>query len=175
LAERGVARTWGRQHTPRDPANLKNVLDVFTNLLNFLPDSGVTDMMTLMASVLKQVATVAMAGLEGLQSMRPDGEFAKRMDTSPRGRHEVFCAGGERHPRGPRPAALRRVVRVEPVDQRRQRPGGADQGVFAMNGSGLFPIEEKLVREGDAAVPHTTDSENGAVHRKIREWPGTGA
>ena len=52
------------------------VLDVFTNLMNFLPDNGVTDVMTMIVEAAKLVAVGAIGGLDGLRSMRPGGEFA---------------------------------------------------------------------------------------------------
>lgn len=159
-----------------DPANLNNVLDVFTNLLNFLPDNGVTDVMTMIVSVLKQVATGAMAGLEGLQSMRPDGEFAKWMNAGARvGDTKYFALAANVTPKDP---GLKHFVLSRGLNLLIK--GDNDlvvptRGVFAENGSGFFPIEEKLVLEGDEAVSHTKYFENAAVQGKILEWLGSGA
>ncbi|MDZ4862706.1 MAG: caspase family protein [Gemmatimonadota bacterium] len=159
-----------------DPANLNNVLDVFTNLLNFLPDNGVTEVMTMIVSVLKQVATGAMAGLEGLQSMRPDGDFAKWMNTGARvGDTKYYALAANVTPKDP---GLRHFVVSRGLNMLIK--GDNDlvvptQGVFAENGSGFFPIEEKLVLEGDEAVSHTKYFENAAVQGKIMEWLGSGA
>lgn len=159
-----------------DPANLNNVLDVFTNLLNFLPDNGVTDVMTMIVSVLKQVATGAMAGLEGLQSMRPDGEFAKWMNTGARvGDTKYYALSANVTPKDP---GLKHFVISRGLNKLIK--GDNDfvvptRGVFAENGSGFFPIEDKLVLEGDEAVSHTKYFENAAVQGKIMEWLGNAA
>ncbi|MEO8637074.1 MAG: caspase family protein [Gemmatimonadales bacterium] len=159
-----------------DPANLGSVLDVFTNLLNFLPDNGVTDVMTMIMSVLKQVATGAMGGLEGLQSMRPDGEFAKWMNTGTRaGDTRYYALAANVTPKDP---GLRHFVLSRGLNKLMKGENDLvvpTRGVFAENGSGFFPIEEKLVLEGDEAVSHTKYFESAAVQHQILEWLGQSA
>jgi hypothetical protein len=43
-------------------------------------------------------------------------------------------------------------------------------GVFAENGSGWFPIEDRLVFRGSDAVPHTGFFGSAAARAKIMEW-----
>ena len=45
-------------------------------------------------------------------------------------------------------------------------------GVFAENGSGFFPIEDKMVFTGEDAVAHTAFFGNAAVRERIMEWLG---
>jgi len=42
--------------------------------------------------------------------------------------------------------------------------------VFAANGSGFFPIEERLLLEGALGVAHTRYFENVAVRDTILKW-----
>ena len=159
-----------------DPAHVGEVLDVFTNLLNFLPDNGVTDVMTMLIGVLKQCAVGAMGGLEGLQSMRPDGEFAKWMNTGARaGDTRYYALAANVTPVDP---GLRHFFVARGLNKLLNGPNDfvvPTRGVFAENGSGFFPIEDKLVLEGDEAVSHTKYFDNRAVQEQIMKWLGNGA
>jgi hypothetical protein len=159
-----------------DPARLGDVLDVFTNLLNFLPDNGVTDVMTMLIGVLKQCAVGAMGGLDGLQSMRPDGEFETWMNAGARtGDTRYYALAANVTPADP---GLRHFVVARGLNKLLKGPNDfvvPTEGVFAENGSGFFPIVDKLVLEGDEAVSHTKYFEHKAVQEKILEWLGTGA
>jgi hypothetical protein len=159
-----------------DPAHLGDVLDVFTNLLNFLPDNGVTDVMTMVIGVLKQCAVGAMGGLEGLQSMRPDGEFENWMNAGARtGDTRYYALAANVTPVDP---GLRHFVVARGLNKLLKGPNDfvvPTEGVFAENGSGFFPIVDKLVLEGDEAVSHTKYFEHKAVQEKILEWLGSGA
>lgn len=43
-------------------------------------------------------------------------------------------------------------------------------GVFAANGSGFFPIDDRLVLEGADAAAHTRCFEDARVRGRILEW-----
>ena len=45
-------------------------------------------------------------------------------------------------------------------------------GVYAENGSGWFPIEQRHVFQGSDAVAHTEFFGNAAARNKIMEWLG---
>ena len=132
------------------------MLDVFTNLMNFLPDNGVTDVMTLVVEAAKMLAVGAMGGLDGLRAMRPGGEFATWLNApAPSGATRYFAVASNSTPTEPglRHLAISRGLNallrgtndfVVPSD-----------GVFAANGSAGFPVEAPLVLSGADAATHT--------------------
>ncbi|MDA1093011.1 MAG: hypothetical protein O3A25_07055 [Acidobacteria bacterium] len=154
-----------------DPEHVGKVLDVFTNLMNFLPDNGITEVMTMVVEVAKQLAVGALGGLDGLQSMRPGGDFAKWLNAGARvGDTKYFAVASNVTPSDPGlrhfalSQGLKRVLQgdndfVVPTD-----------GVFAANGSGFFPIEDRLVLEGADAATHTKYFEDARVRGRILEW-----
>jgi hypothetical protein len=154
-----------------DPEHVGKVLDVFTNLMNFLPDNGVTDVMAMVVGVAKQLAVGALAGLDGLQSMRPHGEFATWLNTGARsGDTKYFAVASSVTPSDP---GLRHFALSQGLNRVLQ--GDNDfvvptEGVFAANGSGFFPIDDRLVLEGAGAVAHTKYFEDPLVRGRILEW-----
>ena len=58
-----------------DVKNLEHLLIRFTNLLQFVPDNGVTDVLDILLAVIKQVAAGVAEGLDGLMAMNPQGRF----------------------------------------------------------------------------------------------------
>ena len=154
-----------------DPQHVNDVLDVFTNLMNFLPDNGVVDVMTMIVEVAKQVAVGALGGLDGLQSMRPGGDFARQMNAGARsGDAKYFAVASDVTPSDP---GLRHFAVSRGLNKLLQGPNDfvvPTQGVFAANGSGFFPIEDRLLLEGALGVAHTRYFENVAVRDTILKW-----
>src|SRR5262249_49537012 len=60
-----------------DFERLGDLVDIVTNLLDVAPDIGVTDVLSLVISVVKQLAVGALSGLDGLTAMQPDGEYLR--------------------------------------------------------------------------------------------------
>ena len=154
-----------------DPEHVGDVLDVFTNLMNFLPDNGVVDVMTMIVEVAKQVAVGALGGLDGLRAMRPGGGFARQMNAGARsGDVKYFAVASSVTPSDP---GLRHFAVTRGLNQLLQGPNDfvvPTQGVFAANGSGFFPIEERLLLEGALGVAHTRYFESPAVRGAILKW-----
>ena len=156
-----------------DPSRVGDVIDVFTNLLNFVPGLGVTDVMTMLIGVVKQLATGAMGGLEGLAAMRPDGEFSKWINAGARtGDTRYYALASNVTPVDP---GLQHFVMSRGLNKLLNGTNDfvvPTQGVFAENGSGFFPIADKLVLEGDEAVSHTRYFSDATARAKILEWLG---
>lgn len=156
-----------------DPANLTRAADVVTNLLNFLPDNGITEPLTLVFSLLKQLAVGTFKGLDGLQSMHPSGDFVRWLNAGGRaGNTEYYAVASNVTPAEP---GLRRLAVRYGLNQLFH--GGNDfvvpaDGVYVANGSGYFPIGEKLVLEGDDAAAHTAYFRDPRVRRQILQWLG---
>lgn len=156
-----------------DPSHVGDVIDVFTNLLNFVPSLGVTDVLTMLIGVIKQAAVGAMGGLDGLTSMRPDGEFSKWINAGARtGDTRYYALAANVTPADP---GLQHFVMSRGLNKLLNGTNDfvvPTLGVFAGNGSGFFPIADKLVLEGDEAVSHTKYFSNATARAKILEWLG---
>src|SRR5262249_55439551 len=84
-----------------DASHMGDLIDTYTNLLNFLPDNGVTEVLDGVITVAKQLAVGAAKGLPGLQSMRPGGDFAKWLNAGPRGDTRYFALASNFTPSEP--------------------------------------------------------------------------
>ncbi|HUF71001.1 MAG TPA: caspase family protein, partial [Longimicrobiales bacterium] len=67
-----------------DSKHIGDLIDTFTNLANFVPDVGVSDIIAGVIAVAKQLAVGAFGGLPGLQAMVPDGKFAADLNAGDR-------------------------------------------------------------------------------------------
>ena len=151
-------------------------LDSYTNLLNFIPDAGMSDVLAGIITVAKQLAVGAVKGLRGLQSMRPGGEFGKWLNTGPRaGETRYFALASDYMPGTPGLKELATDRLMDRIFRVRNDLVVPTDGVFGANGSGFFPIEEKIVFQGGDAVGHTGYFANPGVREKIAEWLGTPA
>jgi hypothetical protein len=153
-----------------DASHMGDLIDTYTNLLNFLPDTGVTEVLDGVIAVAKQLAVGAAKGLPGLQSMRPGGDFAKWLNAGPRGDTRYFALASNFTPSEP---GLRRLALDRLMD--RVFKTGNDlvvptEGVFADNGSKYFPIEQRFVFQGSDGVAHTGFFAHRGARDKIMEW-----
>nr|MCU0635877.1 hypothetical protein [Gemmatimonadaceae bacterium] len=154
-----------------DPQHVGAFLDVITNLVNVIPSGGVGDVLGMVLGVLKQVAVGAMAGLDGLMSMDPDGDFAKWLQAG-------------RPLDGTRYRAI--AANVTPVDPGLKRflfrrglgqllAGANDlvvptESVYGAAAGAGFPITERHVLEGNEAVSHTQYFADRSVQQQLLAW-----
>lgn len=155
-------------------ARMGDLVDVVTNVMDALPDNGVTDVLAMVIGVVKQLAVGTLAGLDGLQSMDPDGAFTKWMNAGTRsGQTKYYAVASNATPSEP---GLRRLLTTKGLN--RIMAGTNDlvvptDGVFRENGSGFFPIEERLVLEGADGTSHTKYFGSQRVQRQMLDWlPG---
>lgn len=153
-----------------DASHMGDLIDTYTNLLNFLPDNGVTEVLDGVITVAKQLAVGAAKGLPGLQSMRPGGDFAKWLNAGPRGDTRYFALASNFTPSEP---GLKQLAMDRLMD--RVFKAGNDlvvptEGVFADNGSKYFPIEQRFVFQGSDGIAHTGFFANRGARDKIMEW-----
>jgi hypothetical protein len=154
-----------------DPEHVGAVLDVFTNLMNVIPDNGIVEVLTMIVEVAKQIAVGAFGGLDGLQSMRPGGAFTTWLNAGARtGDTRYFAVASDVTPADP---GLRHFAVSRGLN--RLLRGANDfvvptEGVFAANGSGFFPIDDRLVLAGEDAAPHTAYFADARVRDRILEW-----
>jgi hypothetical protein len=148
-----------------------DLVDVVTNVMDALPDNGVTDVLAMVIGVVKQLAVGTLAGLDGLQSMDPEGTFTQWMNAGARSSATKYYAIASNAT--PSEPGLRRLLATKGLN--RLMAGTNDlvvptDGVFKDNGSGFFPIEEKLVLEGGDGISHTKYFENDRVRRQMLDW-----
>jgi hypothetical protein len=103
--------------------------------------------------------------------MRPGGDYASWLNAGARtGDTRYFAVASDVSPSEP---GLRHLVLTHGLD--RLLRGANDyvvpaDSVFAANGSGYFPIADRLVLEGAGAVAHTKYFAEPQVRRRIFEW-----
>jgi hypothetical protein len=157
-------------------ANTEHVgdfLDTYTNLLNFIPDVGVSDILAGIITVAKQLAVGAVKGLRGLQAMRPGGEFGEWLNRGPRaGESQYFALASDYTPATPGLKDLAADRLMDRIFRVRNDLVVPTDGVFGANGSGFFPIEDNVVFQGGDAVGHTGYFASPGVRDKIAEWLG---
>jgi pimeloyl-ACP methyl ester carboxylesterase len=158
-----------------DGSHVGDLLDTYTNLLNFVPDpSGITDILDGIVTVAKMLAVGAMKGLDGLQAMVPGGKFQTWLNTGPAPQGTTYCAlAADYEPSSP---ALRSFVSDAVMDAIFAKLGNdlvvPTDGVFAKNGAGLFPIDSRHVFAKDEDVVHTRFFAHKTTQEKLLTWLG---
>ena len=158
-----------------DRAHLSQLLDRVTDLAQFLPDAGVTDVVGLVLSILKQLAVGAFGGLDGIMAMDPKGEYLRKFNTTPGSSATYRAIASDYQP--PRGASLARVARNAGTDFVFQKAGNdlvvPTHGVFYVAGAVGFPIADPLVFPAEAGVDHSSYFARPEVSAKLLEWlPG---
>ena len=154
-----------------DPEHMGTLVDTYTNLLNFIPDNPVTDVLDGVVTVAKQLAVGALGGLGGLQSMRPGGAFQQWLNAqNGHGDTAYFALGADFTP-------SQHGFREWVKDRLMDGVFGAENdlvvptaGVYEANGSGFFPIEERHVFPADAAISHTGFFQHADAQAKLLAW-----
>ncbi|CRK59481.1 Glutamate synthase [NADPH] large chain [Alloactinosynnema sp. L-07] len=140
-----------------DPAHVAKWLDRMTNLLQWVPDNGITDMLDVVLTVVKQVAVGAFRGLSGLMSMDPKGSFLERLNQP--SAHSVAYRALASNYDPPKGSSLLRSARNVATDS---VFGSAHNdlvvptdGVFAANGAFGFPVGEVELFDAEVGVDHS--------------------
>ena len=157
-----------------DPEHMGDFVDTYTNLLNFIPDNPVTDVLEGVVTVAKQLAVGALGGLAGLQSMRPGGDFQRWLNAeSERGETTYYALGADFTPREPGFRAWAKDRLMDAVFGTENDLVVPTAGVYDANGSGYFPIDERRVFPTSAGIAHTSFFQAPAAQEALLEWlPG---
>ena len=147
----------------------------YTNLLNFFPDNGITETLEAVVTVAKMVAVGAMDGLQGLQSMRPEGQFLRQLNAGNKSAATYFALAANFEPKEP---GLKEWATDHLLDKIFQKQENdlvvPTRGVAEVVGSGKFPIERSIVFPGEKGVKHTRFFEEAETQKLLLEWlPGT--
>lgn len=159
-----------------DVKHLGQLLDRFSTLLQLAPDNGITDALDVILSVVKQLATGFVSGLDGLMSMNPSGAFLTRILNVPGGTDaRYFAAASNFEP--PTGAKLLSIARNAGTDLV-FGPSHNDlvvptEGVFTVPGANEFPIAEPLVFDAADHVDHSGYWTQPKLAEKMATWlPG---
>lgn len=155
-----------------DPKYMSDFVDAYTNLLNFLPDTGVVEGLEAVITIAKQLALGALRGLDGLQSMNPSGDFLRSLNDGVAGDTRYCALTADFEPTAPgfkAYAANRLTDRIFAENNDLVVP---TSGVYRENGRGGFPIDERFVFGPTAGVGHTNFFLQPAVHEKLLSWLG---
>ena len=154
-----------------DAEHMAKFIDTFSTLLNLVPSAGASEVLSGVVTVAKMLAVGAAGGLPGLTAMQPGGAFAKGLNAGDRaGETRYFALASDYAPGAP---GLRAMLQDRLMDK--VFGAGNDlvvptDGVFAANGSGYFPIEDRAVFSGAEGVAHTTFFESRAARDTIMRW-----
>jgi hypothetical protein len=156
-----------------DTKHVGDFIDTYTNLLNFFPSTGVTDVLEAIITVVKQLAVATAKGLPGLQSMLPGGDFLRSLNTGQKDEKQYYALASNFEPTDPglKAYAENRLMDAifEKADNDLVVPTA---GVYDKNGSGFFPIPVNELQVFAAAdgIPHTGFFSNAIAREKILGW-----
>ncbi len=163
-ADRMTVRTLVMVATPNagtplcSPSNITAWLDRMTNLLQWVPDNGLTDALDIVLTVAKQVAVGAFRGLDGLTAMDPEGQFLVERLNKPAEHSVTYRAVASNYEpiqgsgllRSARNASTDVVFGLAPNDL-----VVPTEGVYAANGASAFPIADPQVFEAADGIDHS--------------------
>jgi hypothetical protein len=153
-------------------------LDTYTNLLNFLPDNGVSEVFEGLIEVAKQVALGTLKGLGGLQSMRPlpDGAFlqalnAASQESTPDDKR-YFALSSNYEPTVPGWKAWSVNHLLDKVFKAENDLVVPTLGVYDRNGSAFFPVEmeDRRLFDKSDGIAHTRFFSEPRVQEQILAW-----
>ena len=155
-----------------DFERMGDLIDIVTNLLDVAPDVGVTDVLSLVIGVVKQLAVGALSGLDGLTAMQPDGEYLRWLNQPGRDTTAYFAVASDYDP--PPGTRLGRLARTHLINT--AFIGAANdlmvpaEGVSAANGATPFPIGESLTLKDARSVEHSSYWTSPDVLTQLRTW-----
>ncbi|MFV1980059.1 MAG: esterase/lipase family protein, partial [Rhodothermia bacterium] len=162
-----------------DVEHIGDLVDTYSNLLNFLPDNPVTGVLDAVITVVKQLAVGALGGLNGLQSMRPGGEFQEWINSAGGGAGSgdgsgdgarYFALAAEYAPKHKGLLEFAKSLAMKAVFEDNNDMVVPTSGVFDPNGSPLFPIEQKRVFGPEAGIAHSNFFSDPQVQEQILSW-----
>jgi pimeloyl-ACP methyl ester carboxylesterase len=158
-----------------DKEHISQLLDRVTDLAQFIPDNGLTDVIGLVLAILKQLTVGAFGGLDGIMSMNPDGDYLKAFNSTPGSTATYRAIASNYQPVHGSPLA--RIARNAGTDFVFSKAGNdlvvPTNGVFEVAGATGFPIADPLVFRADQGVDHGSYFSQPEVSAKLLEWlPG---
>jgi hypothetical protein len=160
-----------------DPDHMMNMIDRFTTSLNLFPTGPVVETLEALITAVKVVAHGATRGLEGLASMRPNGEFLAELNRgAPLGDGYYAVAVNYKPVEEGLKALIAGTIAESVIDRVFEHVPNdlvvPEPGVYDSNGSAAFPIPDtRLYRvPSSAGIIHTTVFGYPPVGEKLVEW-----
>jgi hypothetical protein len=155
-----------------DTKHLGDLIDSYTNILNFFPDNGVTETLQAIITVMKQLAVGAVKGLPGLDSMLPGGPFLKDwLNRGPKGAELYYAIASDYEPTQPGLAAWAKNRLMDQIFEHAENDLVVPTlGVFEGNGSRLFPIADRYVFPPTAGIQHGGYFPSPRTQQQIMSW-----
>jgi pimeloyl-ACP methyl ester carboxylesterase len=154
-----------------DADHFGELVDTYTNLLNFFPDTGVVEVLQTVIAVVKQLAVGAVHGLAGLDSMVPGGEFLCQLNREARTTAEYFALASDFEPESPGFRQWATDCLVDSLFARAENDLVVPTlGVYDANGSPLFPIPRCEVLRDTSGVGHSRYFSSDIAQRALRAW-----
>jgi hypothetical protein len=155
-----------------DTEHMSTFIDTYTNLFNFVPDNGVTEVLEGIITVAKHIAVGAVKGLRGLQSMHPSGDFLKWLNVPTDIDSSYYALAGNFEPTESGWAMWAQDHLMDAIFKSQNDLVVPTEGVFAVNGSSKFPIAERLSFDEHAGINHSTFFADQIVQDKLLSWLG---
>lgn len=145
-----------------DRRHLGDLVDTVTNLLELIPDNAFTDVISIVISVVKQLAVGAFGGLDGVMAMNRGGDFLSKFLNAPDGqpltKTTYLAVASNYEPQSDAPLA--RFARDRLIDYVFKDAANdlivPSKGVFEPNGSAHFPIADPLNLVRSDAIDHSS-------------------
>lgn len=154
-----------------DAKYMGDFIDSYTNILNFFPDNGVTESLEGIIAVTKQLAVGTLKGLDGLQSMHPEGKFLKELNTpGTAGNTNYYALSSNYEPQEPGLKAYAADRLMDKIFKQDNDLVVPTAGVYCTNGSSGFPIENHIVYKAQEGIPHTGFFGQDKVQAQIMNW-----
>jgi hypothetical protein len=153
-----------------DTKYLGDLVDAYTNLLNFFPDNTVTDVLEAFLTVVKHLAVGAVKGLDGLQAMVPNGAFLQGLNVGPKDNKQYFALAADYEPTEP---GFKDYVANRLMDGIHREANDLvvpTAAVYERNGSELFPIADRHIFTGADGVHHGNFFSQRLTLEKIQQW-----
>lgn len=154
-----------------DTKYMGDFIDTYTNILSTLPDNVVTDTLEIVIAVLKQMAVGVLSGLDGLQSMNPNGSYLKNVlnaGTKVPSRYRAISADFEPIDKKLIPLATDRLL--DKIFKEQNDLVVPTEGVHRENGDPMFPIADVLTVPSTEGVHHGIYFSNKMVLNQLKKW-----
>lgn len=155
-----------------DRQRLSALLDRVTALTQFIPSNGVTDTLSIVFAVLKQLAVGAVGGLDGITVMQPGGPYLEDLNHRPAPGARVAAIAADYEP--PPGAPLARLARDGATDLVFARESNdlvvPTEGCWSVQDAEGFPIADRVVIQTSAGVDHNSYFSDPAVIDPLLEW-----
>ncbi|MEO1574110.1 MAG: alpha/beta hydrolase [Pseudomonadota bacterium] len=156
-----------------DDKHMSDFVDSYTNVLSLLPDNAVTDILEVIVAVVKQLAAATLKGLDGLQSMRPDGTYLAGLNSGAAVNTTYRAISANFEPGEPSWKPWAKDYLMDQVFKEANDLVVPTHGVFEDNGDPMFPIadaERRLDIPASEGVHHGSFFGHADVQAALLRW-----